>query len=152
MIRNVTIGLAILVGCLIAYRVGVGVTAKAYAEGLSETQAILAFNYMRQFEDLLQCLEKGAVEPTAERLRHAIVREKQLVAEFLRETDSDKINDYVAVRYDNPIDELKHQEGQLGGFSLQVSGRSNSAFEQDCGKRYAPPFACQVLTSQGGFS
>jgi len=31
---------------------------------------------------------------------------------------------------------------------LQVTGRSNSAFEQDCGKRYAPPSACQVLTSQ----
>jgi len=96
-----------LVGCLIAYRVGVGVTAKAYSEGLSETQAILAFNHMRQFEDLLRCLEKGAVEPTAERLRHAIVGEKDLVAEFLRGTDSDKINDYISVRYDATIDELK---------------------------------------------
>lgn len=120
MIRHVTIGLAILVGCFVVYRVGVGVMVKVYSKGLSETQAMLAFNHMRQFEDLLHCLEKGAVEPTAERLRHAIVGEKELVAEFLRRTDSDKVNDYISVRYDTPIDELKNFSSTRRG-SWQVS-------------------------------
>lgn len=104
----------ILVASAAAYRFGIKVTTNEYSKQLEETQAMLAFNHLKRYEELLKCLENNKPSETTEKLKMSIISEKELIAEFLNKNNSEKINKYISIRYSKPIESLKSFKSNRG--------------------------------------
>lgn len=97
-----------------AYRFGIKITSEAYSNALNETQAMLAFNHMQRYEELLECLKNKKTSEASEKLQMSIISEKELISEFLSENNSEKINEYITIRYKKPIEILKNYKSTRG--------------------------------------
>lgn len=104
----------IVLGFLAAYRYGMSVAQQGVDGALSEVQLILAFNHMQQYQDIHHCLELGKSQEAQERLAHAVVTQKELVAELLLSTDSPRALDYIAKRAEEPLEALRNYKSQRG--------------------------------------
>ncbi len=82
--------------------------------GLKETQAMLAFNHLRRFEEIHHCLKGANIEEAMIKFEMSIISEKELIAKFLRTNDSKMINEYISIRYKNGVDSLKNFESDRG--------------------------------------
>lgn len=81
------------------YRLGIKVTKDAFSDGLASTQAMLAFNHLKRYEELSDCLSNKKIEAAALKLNMSIVNEKELIAEFLQSHNDAELNEYITIRY-----------------------------------------------------
>ena len=121
--KKMVITLLVLTLILIAsaYRFGIKVTSEAYSNALSENKTMLAFNHMKRYEELLECLKNKKTSEAAEKLRMSIINEKELIAEFLTEKESKSINEYISIRYKEPIENLKNYKSNRGKSWIEPS-------------------------------
>ena len=82
--------------------------------GLKETQAMLAFNHLRRYEEIQHCLNEGNIDEAMTKLEMSIISEKELVAKFLSTNDSKMINEYLSIRYEGGVDSLKNFKSSRG--------------------------------------
>ena len=106
--------LIVLVFSLGSYQFGAKAFREAAAVGLKETQAMLAFNHFRRYQEIQNCLNGEKIEEAIIKLEMSIVSEKELVAKFLRTNDSEWINEYISTRYKDGISSLKNYESGRG--------------------------------------
>ena len=105
----------IIVGAVaVAYRTGIKVTTLAYSDQLNDMQAILAFNHLQRYEELLACLEREKSEDAKVKLEMSIISEKERIARFLVEQNSDRVNEYITLRYPDGLESLKSFESDRG--------------------------------------
>lgn len=97
-----------------AYLFGVKVKKDAISEGFAATQAMLAFNHLKRYEELSDCLLNQKPEAAALKLKMSIVNEKELIAEFLQSYNNAKINKYITIRYPQGIESLKNFKSNRG--------------------------------------
>ena len=116
MSKKVVISLSVifLVSCLASYRFGIYLSQKAYAKGLQETQAILSFNHMNRYEELVSCLENGKHAEAKGKLKQSIITQKELLASFLNSVESERVNEYISLRSKESLESLKKFESMRG--------------------------------------
>ena len=103
-----------LVFSLGSYQFGAKAFREAAVVGLKETQAMLAFNHLRRYQEIQDCLNGAKIEEAIIKLEMSIISEKELVAKFLRTNDSEMINEYISTRYKEGTGSLKNYESGRG--------------------------------------
>lgn len=116
MSKKVITGLSFvfLVGCLASYRFGIHVAQSAHANGVLETQAMLAFNHMKSYEELVTCMERGKFEEAKEKLNHLVISERELLADLLTSVNTPWLGNYIEVRSDESLDSLRSYQSGRG--------------------------------------
>jgi len=113
--KSAIITLAItLVLVLASYRFGIKVTTEEYSNALGETQAILAFNHMQRYKKILKCLNNKKPSEAAEKLKMDIVTEKELIANYLSENESESVSKYISLRTKETLEDLKNFKSNRG--------------------------------------
>lgn len=110
----IVFALVILAFSIGSYLFGIRVFRDAAVVGLNETQVMLAFNHLRRYEELHRCLMGPSTEAVKTKLEMSIISEKELIAKFLKTNDSEKINEYISLRYKDGIDSLKEFKSSRG--------------------------------------
>jgi len=113
-IANIVFLVVLIVASAIAYRFGINVTTNHYSKELDETQAMLAFNHLIRYEEILKCLNDNKSSLAVKKVNMSIISEKELVAEFLNSHESERINKYISTRYNEPLEVLKSYKSNRG--------------------------------------
>jgi hypothetical protein len=103
-----------VVGSLSSYRFGIYLSQKAYSQGLEETQAILAFNRMKLYRELISCIENGKYSEANEILRQSIITQRELLARFLNSIESEHLNEYIKTRSKESLESFRHFKSNRG--------------------------------------
>lgn len=110
----VAVSFVFVVGCLASYRFGVYVAQSAFENGVLETQAMLAFNHMKNYEELISCMEKGKLGEAKAKLNHSLISERELLADLLKSVNTPWLSNYIEVRSDESLDTLRSYESDRG--------------------------------------
>jgi len=106
-IKTISMLVAIPIAAVIGYGLGAHQKTNRINIGLQATQAELAFNHLRRYEELSACLEKGKEKAAALKLQNSIINEKSLVSEFLKKYDVPETIKYIDIRYPGGAESLK---------------------------------------------
>ncbi len=113
-LRIVILVLGFIICIASAYRFGIEVTEDAWAQSLESVQAMLAFNHLKQFQEISECITNGKVEAAHQRIKMAIITEKELVSGYLKSHESGQAVDYIERRYKGNISNLREYQSNRG--------------------------------------
>lgn len=100
--------------CLASYRLGIYLTFEAMKSGHTDVQAMLAFNHSKSFSEIKQCLDNGVIEGARQRVENSLISERNLLAGKLSTGVSPYMLEYIELRSEVGIDELKAYESDRG--------------------------------------
>lgn len=104
----------VVLGLLAAYRYGIVVAQQGAGGALTEVQLMLAFNHMKQYQEIHHCLERGKAQEAQDKLAHAVVTQRELVAQFLSSTESPRALGYIAERTEGRLEDLRNFKSLRG--------------------------------------
>ena len=77
--------IVLALSCLLSFLLGGYLSSKSVGENLNSTQAMLAFNHLDNYEEIVTCLDKGFTEEAKGKLEHRAISQRELLSDLLRE-------------------------------------------------------------------
>ena len=108
-------GILLLLVSAASYRFGIKVTKTAWNKNYASVQAMLAFNHLKKYESLSECLNNGKYDVAIKKIENSIITEKELISKFLQTYNDAMMNEYISIRYPQGIESLRNFKSNREG-------------------------------------
>lgn len=110
MIKRLVVIFSISVLCFLSFFFGRYIGDRGVGIALNHTQLMISFHHLQEYKKIKHAIESGCTDLAQTRLDYRIDTEKMLMAGFLQDAANESAVDYIELRDEKLISELKEHE------------------------------------------